>query len=252
MRTRDVIEYVPGFSHRTDRLIFLGLTIMLGLSIGTRAHAALEARGNGTMVYDTDRGITWLADAKLPASIQFGVSGIDSGGWMTWDTANAWIAAMNAANYLGFHSWRLPSALNSNGTGPCWDTEANPICGDGDSEPQHLFYSELGGSRNRRITESADPDVALFSNIETIIWLADESPITPTTHAMSFSFFRGGQAINSKGTMNGVWPVLDGDPAIVPEPASAVLVCLSLGFFGCVSRTWRMSQATGVLDNGGL
>ena len=69
MRTRDVIEYVPGFSHRTDRLIFLGLTIMLGLSIGTRAHAALEARGNGTMVYDTDRGITWLADAKLPASI---------------------------------------------------------------------------------------------------------------------------------------------------------------------------------------
>jgi hypothetical protein len=76
------------------------LTLAIGLFFTTSAHAALESRLGGQAVYDTDLNITWLADSNLAASNTFGVSGINADGSMTWDTAQTWIGAMNAANYL--------------------------------------------------------------------------------------------------------------------------------------------------------
>lgn len=68
---------------------------------GARAAAALVAHSKGRTVYDTVNNVTWLANANLAATQTFGVSGINRDGSMSWDTAQAWIAAMNAANYLG-------------------------------------------------------------------------------------------------------------------------------------------------------
>ena len=34
---------------------------------------------------------------------------------MQWATAQAWIAAMNTAAYLGFSDWRLPTTPDSGG-----------------------------------------------------------------------------------------------------------------------------------------
>lgn len=86
---------------------------IFGLAITTSANAALVSRLNGTAVYDTDLGITWLADANLAGSNTFGVSGISilpsSAGQMNWGTAQNWIVAMNNANYLGYNDWRLPA-----------------------------------------------------------------------------------------------------------------------------------------------
>jgi len=71
------------------------------------------------VVYDTVNNITWLADANLAATNLFGLplcSGSGSGlqtcinatGSMDYPSAAAWVAAMNAADYLGHSNWQLP------------------------------------------------------------------------------------------------------------------------------------------------
>jgi hypothetical protein len=47
------------------------------------------------------------------------VGGIDPNRSMSWDKAQEWIAAMNAANCGGVNDWRLWSERNSDGSGPC-------------------------------------------------------------------------------------------------------------------------------------
>lgn len=79
------------------------LAIIGTLAFSSSAQAALYDRGNG-LIYDDVLNVTWLQNANLAASNTFGVSGIEANGAMTWDTANAWVAAMNAANYQGFNN----------------------------------------------------------------------------------------------------------------------------------------------------
>lgn len=76
--------------------------------------------------YDTEFNVTAIAHPNLPLSESFGIppkaetncldgifcgetrAGIDRYGFMEWPTADRYIDAMNAANYLGQSSWRLP------------------------------------------------------------------------------------------------------------------------------------------------
>lgn len=76
---------------------------------GTNADAGLRPSATGKTVYDTTLKVTWLADANLSATETFGVKGINPGGLMSWNTAQNWVTAMNAANYLGHNNWRLPA-----------------------------------------------------------------------------------------------------------------------------------------------
>lgn len=74
---------------------------------------------DGKLWYDAAHGITWLTDADLPASETFGLATCDGSGSNTvcvnklgamgWKSAVAWIAAMNAASYLGHSDWQLPT-----------------------------------------------------------------------------------------------------------------------------------------------
>jgi hypothetical protein len=96
----------------------LSITLVLALLLPGTAGAALIERLGGDAYYDDVLDITWLADANLAATNQFGltqsgdvfpVAGeVGSTGRMNWATANAWIAGMNAADYLGFDDWRQP------------------------------------------------------------------------------------------------------------------------------------------------
>jgi hypothetical protein len=87
---------------------------------------------DGEMVYDIQNGVTWLADANLPARERFGLPFCDSSstdptelcmyasGSMNYTSALAWVAALNAHHYLGHSDWQLP-------TTPF--TEPGPGCG---------------------------------------------------------------------------------------------------------------------------
>ncbi|WP_295437447.1 hypothetical protein [uncultured Thiodictyon sp.] len=123
--------------------------------------------GGVNLVWDNDRGatgLTWLKNANLADTVDFGVSGIASDGEMTWDVAQSWITAMNAANYAGTNGWRLWSALNSDGTGPC-----GPAYNCTGSELGHLFYTEGGLSQNQSITSSATLNLH-FTNMQSSVY----------------------------------------------------------------------------------
>jgi hypothetical protein len=79
--------------------------------------ASLVLSPDGLTVYDSVNGVTWLANANLPATSRFGLSVcagagpqpcVNANGSMNYNAA-AWVAAMNAANYLGHSNWQLPA-----------------------------------------------------------------------------------------------------------------------------------------------
>jgi len=99
-----------------NKTVLAGAVFLATIWISSGAEAALVADRNGKTVYDTVKQKTWLANANLAATQKFGVSGINPDGSMSWDAAQRWIAAMNAANYLGSKHWSLPdTALPDNG-----------------------------------------------------------------------------------------------------------------------------------------
>ena len=99
------------------------------------ASADLQPRLGGAAVYDTDLNITWLANANLAKSNTFGTPGVGADGSISWTAAQNWIASMNAAKYLGFSTWRLP-------TTPMSDSSCNGGFGCTGSEMGRLFYLE--------------------------------------------------------------------------------------------------------------
>ena len=79
--------------------------------------ATLATSPDGLTVYDSANNITWLSDANLAARNRFGLplcnaSGIQPcvtpGGSRNYESAIAWVNAMNAANYLGHTKWQPP------------------------------------------------------------------------------------------------------------------------------------------------
>jgi hypothetical protein len=85
-------------------------------------------RGRG-FLYDVERDLTWLQDTNYART-----SGHSRDGQMTWDQAKAWVARLN---YRGITGWRLPTALNEDGTGPCIGDNCNG------SELGHLVFTAM-------------------------------------------------------------------------------------------------------------
>jgi len=198
------------------------------------ANAALVSRLGGQAVYDTDRNITWLADGNAALGSAFDDGALPNDGLMTWESANAWAASLS----VGGGTWRLPTALNSDGS----------ICSGGtynctDSEMGHLFYTELGGTPGLPIINSGDPDLALFTNITTFFWLETEYNPTPTL-AYGFSFGptnAGIHTIGGKGSNLSALAVYDGDISAMPVPAAVWL--FGSGLLGLVGMTRRKKAA---------
>jgi hypothetical protein len=185
------------------------LTGVLALCvIGTQAQAALFIRAGGQAVYDSTSNVTWIANANLAAPNNFGVPGIIStgpgAGQMNWNTAQAWIAAMNTASYLGVNNWRLPATVQP-------DFSCNTLIAPGQyggfncalSEMARMFY--LDG-----ISASAP---GLFNNLQPGIYWSGTEYATDATSAWIFYFSDGDQSLSPKSNCClFAWPVTPGDP----------------------------------------
>jgi hypothetical protein len=197
----------------------LALALIASAAVTGTAQASLVDRGNG-LIYDTDLNVTWLANANLAASNTFGVAGIGADGRMTWFTAQSWIAGMDAANYLGYSDWRLPTSPN---------LASNTGTNQTSSELGHLFGIELGLQGVNSITTTHNANYNLFSNIQNYVyWSGTESaPLYAWffnatdnfQHSDGYKFF----------TLN-AWAVRSGDVAAVPVPGAAWL--FGSGLFG--------------------
>src|SRR3954470_16202493 len=80
------------------------------ISAGRSFGPLLIDRGRG-LLYDVERDLTWLQDTNYAKT-----SGHSPDGQMTWNNAKAWVARLS---YRGFSGWRLPTARNPDGSGPC-------------------------------------------------------------------------------------------------------------------------------------
>ena len=192
---------------RMLKLPFLALLLLVGMGLASPAQAALVARLGGQAVYDTDRNITWLADANVIGSVN-------------WYAANTWAAGLNVG---GFTGWRLPTS----------DTACYPYnCTN--SELGHLYYTEGGVTQGRTITSS--PYLSrFFSNMQnTLYWSdTDYNPFAPKPwggipHAWVFNTGYGNQGVVNKKDSYSMyaWAVRDGDvggPA-VPEPEQYMMM----------------------------
>ncbi len=196
---------------------------ILALGLVSTANAALVSTLGGLAVYDTDRDISWLANANAAAGTTFDDGLNVTNGRMTWVSANAWAASLNVGGVTG---WRLPSSLNSDGSEPCFGLNCR------DSEMGHLFYTELSGTYPNSILFNGDPDLALFSNVQAdFFWSGTEFALNPD-YAWFFSFHGG---LQFKGNVDAVllaWAVHSGDVGALSLPEPGTIALMGLGLAG--------------------
>lgn len=146
---------------------------------------------------------------------------------MDWDTAQEWIAAMNAANYLGVSNWRLPTAdVNANGQViQCsFGSQNEPLCRD----------NELSYHYHQNQIDAARPSP--FTNIATYVGVGyygsgTEYALDPSRRwIVNFGFEL--QGLNPKSAHTLIWPVSPGDQLpvnAVPVPIAAWLFSGAIG-----------------------
>ena len=230
----------------------------LSLVIAGTAQAALESRLGGQAYYDTTLKITWLTDANLALTNQFGLNHstlefddkantVGSTGRMTWGNAQAWIGGMNTANYLGSSNWRLPTMLDT-GTSGCDFAYTGTDCGfnvqTGSaattvySEMASLFYDTLG---NKAYYDTAgnpnQPGWGLsntgpFLNLQSNDYWSGLEYAPNNFPAWFFLFLTGSQGLGPKDFNGYAWAVQSGDVGVVPVPAAVWL--FGSGLFGLI------------------
>ena len=193
-------------------------TVALSLLFAHTAHAGLTAMGNG-MVFDSDGQLMWLADASYARS-----SGVDADGLMSWDAARLWADNLE---YGGYSDWRLPTAMNQDGSSPCGS--AYDCIG---SELGHLFYDELGGIAGQDIDVWHNGNYTFFQNVQPYpYWSSTAYAGAPTLAAWGFDMGDGYQDYDLKSAELAVWAVRS-----VPAPNSLALFGIGLLAWAGVHR----------------
>jgi hypothetical protein len=202
------------------------MTLSLGLMATTTAQASLFDRGGG-LIYDDDLTITWLANANV-------------NGVMTWDNAMTWASNLSyydSVRNVTYTDWRLPTTLQPD---PACGTQNSGVSSGYNctgSEMGHLFYNELSGTAGSSILSSADPDLALFTNVQSSYYWSGTENAPDTNYAWFFGFVLGHQTANNKSGTGYAWAVRPGDVAAVPVPAAVWLFGSGLlGLAGIAQR----------------
>lgn len=103
----------PSFTALPEAEMLPGLNHAASAPIHTQG---LTPADFGTIVYDSNQRVCWLADANLAANpvirAQLGVAGINPDGTMDYPTALKWVDALNdydhGRGFLGHNNWQLP------------------------------------------------------------------------------------------------------------------------------------------------
>jgi uncharacterized protein (TIGR03437 family) len=207
------------------------MTAALIGALSSQATAALVLSQDGLTVYDTVNNITWLADANLPASYRFGVplcngSGVrtcvNAGGAMNYQSALAWVAAMNATNFLSHTNWQLP-------TTPPTDKTCGKVGPGGGSfgfgctaGALDSMYNALGLKPPATAVPMPASTVGPFSNFQPYLYWS-QSAAGPSQGNATFSFATGWQGANTLPNFLYLLPMIQGQIPGTPPAAGAGL-----------------------------
>jgi hypothetical protein len=253
-----------------NRFLCMISTISVFLLTASGANAALVSRLDGAAYYDTVLDITWLANANAGAGTIYDDGPSSTDGSMSWINAQAWIASLNASNYLGVNDWRLPTVspidgdsfdltFSNNGTtdvGHNISAPGSAFAGSTASELAHLWYNTLNNKN------FCDP---VLSTADTCVGPQDGwalGVLTPFTGNVSpFRFWTGtdaGGLANAFVFMTDLglqsftgktspfalaWAVRPGDIGqVVPVPPAVWLLGSALGVIGVLSAAGSLSR----------
>ena len=196
-----------------------------------QASATLILSPDGITVYDTVNNISWLADTNLAATNQFGIpvcNGpgtqvcVNASGSMRYDSATAWVAAMNAANYLGHTNWQLPTTpANDSGCGRKGPTGQSFGFGCAASAFGAMFNA-LGLKPPHTAVPVPTNTVGPFSNFQPYLYWS-QSGAPPPAGNYTFSFGTGWQGANTLPNLLYVLPMIPGKmPGTPPTTGSGL------------------------------
>ena len=187
-----------------------------GTALAPAARARLVATDSGLLVYDAALNAYWLADANLAATRSFGVTGIDSDGSMSWNTAMNWVAAMNDSNYLGHNDWRLPLTAQPD-TGCTQQTSQGSFAYDCTaSDMGELFYTELGGTKGVSIATLNTGRGRLFRHFVGYLYWSATIDTNVGKSSWDFSFGNGFEGTNLNANAMYALPLFPATPAAPP------------------------------------
>jgi uncharacterized protein (TIGR03437 family) len=176
-------------------------------SAALSASAALVPSQDGLTVYDAVNNITWLANGNLPAANRFTLPVcnatnpqpcVNASGSMNYQSALAWIAALNAANYLGHNNWLLP-------TSPVTDKSCGAVGPNGGSFAYGCINSAMGSlyynGLNLKAPATATPipanSVGPFSNFQPYLYWSQYSAGAQGYHTFTFNTGWRGSNVNN-------------------------------------------------------
>jgi uncharacterized protein (TIGR03437 family) len=218
-------------------LTFLALVFAAGVSFAQSGTAKLILSTDGLTVYDTANGVTWLTDFNLPSRNRFGLpvcnaaentkACVNASGSMSYQAASAWVAAMNAANYLGHTNWQLPTSpivdnscsfvgpqVNSFG----WGCTASAL--------GSLYSTALGFSAPNTTVPVPNIPVGPFSNFQPDLYWTQTSLPQPTGDVgccATISFNSGWQGSNITSNFLFLLPMIPGKIAGTPAASGTGL-----------------------------
>ena len=185
------------------------------------AGPALVPSADGLTAYDTVSNVTWLADANLAASNRFGLpvcngSGsraqtcLNASGSMNYQTAAAWVAGMNAANYLGHNNWQLPTTpLNDNHCGRTGPT-GNSFGFGCTAGALASLYNALSLKSPNTAVPIPNNTAGPFSNLQPYLYWSGSNGASASQGNATFSFATGWQGANTLPNFLYLLPTIPG------------------------------------------
>jgi hypothetical protein len=231
----DLIAMLDGFRDRgIQTLIGAAALVACALLWPMQAVATLVLSPDGATVYDTVNNITWLADANLAATNRFGIATckgagpqpcINASGSMQYQGAAAWVAAMNAANYLGHGNWQIPTTpITDSGCGKVGPQDNSFGFGCTLNALGSLYYNALGLKAPNTAVPIPGNTAGPFSNFQPNLYWSQTiggSPADACYASMgcgnaTLSFNTGFQGANTLDNFLYVLPMIAGKIAGTP------------------------------------